>query len=354
MSYLHHISLVRYRNFSQARYAFHHAVTGITGINGSGKTNLLDAVYYLCFTKSYFQAKENANVQFGRDGFRLGGKLNGEEIVCKWKDGKKTIEHDGLPYERVTEHIGKFQAVMIAPDDVELINGGSDQRRKFADGLLAQSSPAYLEHLLLYQKYLGQRNAYLKQHNLATISHALLDVYDEQMALHGAALIAARQELCQWLPTAVQLFYGQISPGAAEKIAVHYWPCALPDLLAKQIADSRRRDIECGRSLVGPHAEDLGFVINDMPLKQHASQGQKKSFLIALKLAQVQWLQQLGKRPILLLDDIFEKLDRGRLSRLFARLRQMDLPQIMMTHTDAQDLRQVVGAYFEQLGLIEL
>jgi DNA replication and repair protein RecF len=163
LSFLNKISLTQFRNFASGSFSFDAPVIGITGLNGTGKTNLLDAIYYLCYTKSYFQSRDINNVQHGTQGFRVEGSFEEEQIICKWKEGKKTIEHNDVLYEKVTDHIGKYSAVMIAPDDIELINEGGELRRKFIDGLLSQSDPEYLDHLLMYQKFLSQRNAYLKQ-----------------------------------------------------------------------------------------------------------------------------------------------------------------------------------------------
>lgn len=353
LSFLHKIALTQFRNFAADTFSFGSAVVGITGLNGVGKTNLLDAIYYLCYTKSYFQSRELNNVQHGTAGFRIEGRFGAEEIVCKWKEGKKSIAHEGVPYEKVTEHIGKYTAVMIAPDDIELINEGSELRRKFIDGLLSQSDPFYLEQLLAYQKYLLQRNALLRQSSPQHHMHSLLDVYDEQLARHGAYLVQEREKLSASLPALVQEYYAGLS-GGAERVGLQYRRCSEPAGLFALLQRSRQRDIEYRRTLTGPHTEDWLFTIGDSPLKAYASQGQKKSFLVALKLAHINWLQGLGKKPFLLLDDIFEKLDRKRLLHLFALLQQCSLSQIFMTHTAAEDLMATVQPYYNEVQLITL
>lgn len=354
MSFLEKIAITQFRNFTLDSFGFDAQVIGITGLNGSGKTNLLDAVYYLCYTKSYFQSREINNVQHGTEGFRIEGLFTGEEIVCKWKEGKKTIEHDRFLYEKVTEHIGKYTSVMIAPDDIELINDGSELRRKFIDGLLSQSDPFYLEHLLLYQRFLVQRNAYLKQMPSGKVAGGdLMDIYDEQLALHGAYLINERERLSLQIPGLVQEYYAGLS-GDAETVGVQYRRCSEPQQLLALLQRSRQRDMEYKRTLNGPHTEDWLFLIGDKPLKAHASQGQKKSFLISLKLAHIRWLQNLDKKPFLLLDDIFEKLDRRRLSHLFGMLQQFSLSQVFMTHTSSEDLMLTVSKYYDKVQLIKL
>lgn len=350
MSFLQKISVTQFRNFAIESFDFRAPVIGITGLNGAGKTNLLDAIYYLCYTKSYFQSREINNVRHGTSGFRVEGHFDTEEIVCKWKEGKKTIEHNGVLYEKVTEHIGKYTAVMIAPDDIELINEGSELRRKFIDGLLSQSDPLYLEQLLAYQKYLLQRNAHLRQ---ALVKHDLLDVYDEQLAMHGAYLIREREKLSATLPGKVQDYYAELS-GGTEKVGLQYKRCAAPEQLFTLLQRSRQRDMEYKRTLTGPHTEDWLFTIEGSPLKSHASQGQKKSFLIGLKLANISWMQSLGKKPFLLLDDIFEKLDNKRLLRLFEMLQQCSLSQVFLTHTSAEDLLRTTDKYYREVQLIRL
>ncbi len=367
MAFLQSIALTQFRNFSSGIFSFDAPVVAITGLNGVGKTNLLDAIYYLCYTKSYFQSREMYNVQTGTNGFRIEGILKVsasflpeegpddtvEKICCTWKEGKKLVQCNQSSYEKITEHIGKYTAVMIAPDDIALINDGSELRRKYIDGLLAQGDPHYLEHLLHYQKFLAQRNAYLKQAMPGQASPDLLDIYDEQLALHGGYLVAQRQALSAVMPVWVEQYYNQLS-GGAEGVDIQYKMCARPDLLADLFRQYRRRDMEYRRTLAGPHTEDWLFQINGSSVKAHGSQGQKKSFLIALKLAHIQWLQKLGKKPFLLLDDIFEKLDKQRLSFLFDMLQAFSLSQIFMTHTAADELLETVNRHYKEVQILPL
>lgn len=353
LSQLKKIFLTQFRNFDFQSFGFNAKVTGITGLNGAGKTNLLDAIYYLCYTKSYFQSREINNVKYGTTGFRIEGDFENETIACKWKEGKKSIEHNGVVYEKVTEHIGKYCAVMIAPDDIELINDSSEVRRKFMDGLLSQSDLNYLEYLLLYQKILIQRNAYLKQTATHYISHDLLDVYDEQLTQYGSYLIQERKRLSLQLPDWVQAYYAILSSDA-ERVGLIYKNNAEPENLKDVLHKSRSRDLEYKRTLVGPHTDDWNFLIGNNPMKAHASQGQKKSFLISLKLAYIKWLELLGKKPFLLLDDIFEKLDRKRLLKLFEMLEQFSLSQIFLTHTSEADLLETVQQFYKEVLIIRL
>lgn len=333
-------------------------MVAISGNNGVGKTNLLDAVYYLCFTKSYFQSREINNVQEGKDGFRIEGifatEAEMERTAIVWKEGKKKLSNNDVLVEKMTDYIGKHTALMIAPDDIELVNGGSAIRRKFIDGLLSQANREYLEHLLSYQKVLEQKNALLKQPGYIQVQEPLLEVYDLQLAQYGGYLMQQRQQISSRIPEMVRHFYTKIA-GIHEAIDVVYQACVpSAEQLIELFRYNRRRDIEAKRCTAGLHTEDWQLLLNGLPYKTHASQGQKKSVLIALKLSQLETLSALGKAPIILLDDIFEKLDMHRLQRLFGVLSQLEVRQIFMTHTHAEDMRQALAPHFEDIISIAL
>jgi len=354
---LRSITLTQFRNYTFRHFDLDAPVVAISGNNGVGKTNLLDAVYYLCFTKSYFQSKEINNVQEGKEGFRVEGLFGDRKIQEKstliWKEGKKRLLEDEVPVEKLTSYIGKHTALMIAPDDIELVNGASAVRRKFFDGLLSQADPLYLENLIHYQKVLEHKNAFLKQ-SPYPINQELLDVYDRQLADTGAYLLQKRIEISDSIPNLVRQFYESIAH-QKEAIHVQYNPCVQdPAQLFSMLRYQRNRDIEARRSTLGLHTEDWLLLLNDLPYKTHASQGQKKSLLISMKLAQLEWLRQLGKTPIILLDDIFEKLDKERLQRLFALLSTAEIPQIFMTHTSAEDTAQALKGHFKEVTHIHL
>lgn len=357
MQILSSISLTQFRNYSFRQFDLDAAVVAISGNNGVGKTNLLDAIYYLCFTKSYFQSREINNVQEGKEGFRIEGLFTGldafEKSTIIWKEGKKRLLSDDVLVEKMTSYIGKHTALMIAPDDIELVNGASAVRRKFFDGLLSQADSVYLENLIHYQKVLEQKNAFLKQ-SPYPINQELLDIYDQQLANAGCYLLQKRMEIAVKIPDLVCQFYERIAQ-QKEAIDVRYMPCVsdaakLLDMFRYQ----RQRDIEAKRSTLGLHTEDWQLLLNELPYKTHASQGQKKSLLISMKLAQLEWLRQLGKTPIILLDDIFEKLDQNRIQRLFALLSQLEVPQIFMTHTNAEDMKMALEPRFEKVKSINL
>lgn len=333
------------------------AVVAISGNNGIGKTNLLDAVYYLCFTKSYFQSKELNNVQRGKDGFRIEGNFGKDnensKTVIVWREGKKKVESNDILVEKITDYIGTHTALMIAPDDIELVNGSGTQRRKFFDGLLAQADGKYLEQLLQYQKVLQQRNAYLKQ-GAYPLDFSLIDVYDQQLAISGAYLIEKRLECSAIFPAMVDRFYNEIAQHQ-EDIGIYYEACIdVPAQLLELFRYNRAKDIESKRTTAGPHLEDWRLELDGLPYRSHASQGQKKSLLVSMKLAQLEWLRNLGKTPIILLDDIFEKLDQHRIWRLFSILKDLEVPQIFMTHTGDEDMLKALEPHFKEVKSIQL
>jgi DNA replication and repair protein RecF len=358
LSTIKHISLVQYRNYSAASFSFEKAVTCITGANGTGKTNLLDAVYYLCYTKSYFTSSQQNIAQMGMDGFRVesifNNGLNDETIACKWQQGKKTITADGLEYEKPTDHIGKYAAVMIAPDDMELVNDGSELRRKWVDSILGQVDRQYLECLMRYQRVLLQRNAWLKHQamNPSTTSDEL-DFYNNQLASDGSYIYNQRKAFIEAFIPVLQSFYEELCNGK-EAININYESDLLHAPLQQLLKDGLQHDLRLQRTLKGIHKDDFTFILNNTAIKGYGSQGQKKSFLFALKLAQYAYLsKQLGYKPILLLDDIFEKLDQQRMEALLTIIRTDNFGQVILTDTHAERVKAAFGGGVE-VGMISL
>lgn len=323
-------------------------ITCITGVNGAGKTNLLDAVYYLCYSKSYFTSLQQNNVQSGTDGFRVEGRFakkgTEEQIVCKWRQGKKELLANGVLYEKVTEHIGKYAAVMIAPDDLELINEGSELRRKWIDSILGQVNRRYLESLLQYQRILAQRNAWLKQQAVyATADRYSLDFYDQQLTIHGTYIHECRKALLEPLTPLLNDYYHQLC-GGKEQVGVYYDSDLEQHPLDALLRQHLQADLRLQRTNKGIHKDDWNFTLNRAPLKQFASQGQKKSFLFALKLAQYTYLKNvLHYQPILLLDDVFEKLDQERMEALLKIIRGEGFGQVLLTDTHAGRVQAAFG-----------
>ncbi|MBS1587855.1 MAG: DNA replication/repair protein RecF [Bacteroidetes bacterium] len=358
MNTLRKITLFQFRNYSTAGFEFNAPVTCITGLNGSGKTNLLDAVYYLCYTKSYFSAYQQNSVQHGVDGFRVEGLFTKDDrtetISCKWKQGKKDITADGVEYERPTDHIGKYAAVMIAPDDMELVNEGSEGRRRWVDSILGQVDREYLERLMQYQRVLLQRNAWLKMQALKPSPDSVeLEYYNEKLASDGTYIYDKRRIFINQFVPILQSFYQRLS-GGREQVTAIYESDLAKGSLEKLLKQGLEHDLRLQRTLRGVHKDDWDFVLNGLPLKQYGSQGQKKSFLFALKLAQYAYLSmEQGHLPILLLDDIFEKLDQQRMEALLNIIKGPEFGQVILTDTHAERVREAFGSSAD-IGFIHL
>jgi DNA replication and repair protein RecF len=342
------IRLTQFRSYGSAAFAFPERISCITGPNGSGKTALLDAVYYLCYTKSYFSAQQLQTVQFGTDGFRVEGRFerrdDTELITCIWRGGKKELSADGASYDKVSDHIGRYTAVMIAPDDMVLINGGSEGRRRWLDSILGQTDREYLERLLIYQRVLQQRNAWLKlQASRPSPDRTELEFYNAQLSETGTYIHARRRAFVNDFVPRLQALYEQLS-GARELVSLGY-ETALDDAhLAALLEQSFVQDLRLQRTNRGIHRDELSFGIRDLNLRLYGSQGQKKSFLFAMKLAQYQYItRELGHTPMLLLDDIFEKLDQRRMEALLSIIQAPDFGQVLLTDTHAERVREAFG-----------
>lgn len=359
MNTIRKISVIQFRNYTSSSFDFVAPITCITGRNGSGKTNLLDAVYYLCYTKSYFSSYQQNSVQHGCEGFRLEGIFNHDDrrvetISCKWRSGKKEIAANGVEYTKPTDHIGRYASVMIAPDDMELINDGGEVRRKWIDGTLGQVDKQYLNSLMVYQRILQQRNAWLKLYANGDFSNsAELDYYNEQLASHGSYIFRQRQEFIRNFVPIVQRFYKDLS-GGREHVDIGYRSDLHRLSLELLLKENLQHDLRLQRTLRGIHKDDLIFSFDGAELKLFGSQGQKKSYLFALKLAQYAYLRErTGRLPILLLDDIFEKLDQQRMEALLRIIRTPGFGQVLLTDTHALRVKEAFGAD-APIGFIEL
>ena len=344
------ITLVQFKNYGAATFNFEAPITCITGTNGSGKTNLLDAVYYLCYTKSYFTAYQQNNMQHGTDGFRVEGVFlneNGKDelISCKWKAGKKELFADGVECEKISDHIGKYAAVMIAPDDIELINDGSELRRKWIDSVLSQVDKQYLEYVLQYQKLLQQRNAWLKMNALRPSSDdTQLEYYSNRLTGYGDYIFERRKAFIENFTPLLGEFYRQLS-NEKESVSITYESDLHSHSLGHWLETGLQHDLRFQRTLRGIHKDDLDFNFNGKVLKSFGSQGQKKTYLFALKLAQYAYLSgEQGHKPVLLLDDIFEKLDQDRMKALLKVIRSEDFAQVILTDTHEDRVKEAFGA----------
>ena len=367
MPLLSKISVTQFKNYDLATFNFTERVVGICGLNGRGKTNLLDAIYYLCFTKSYFTKTDAMNVQFDKDGFRLEGRapsnsplINGggqdSRITCIFRGiGKKEFYLNDIAYTKFSEHIGQFPAVMIAPDDVELITGGSEDRRRFIDTVLSQVDKAYLQQLIVYNKVLQQRNSLLKRFaEQNKTDWPLLEVIDEQLLLPGNYIYQKRKDFTAALIPLVQQYYQQIANNE-EQVTLQYESQLNSTNFNALLNQCREKDFILQRSNGGIHKDDLSIQLNGQVFKNVASQGQRKSLLFALKLAEFELLKQhKGSAPILLLDDVFEKLDDRRMQHLLHRVCIENDGQVFITDTHKDRLEEALGNLQLSFQVIEL
>lgn len=320
------------------------------GKNGTGKTNLLDAIYMLCYTKSYFSNTYLAQIMNHKEGFRIEGlflKNTQEDLVCCMvKNGKKEIYCNQQLYEKQTEHIGKYTAVMIAPDDLEIINGASELKRKFIDAILCQCDKKYFTSLLNYQKILLQRNAWLKNYAFdSKIDYTSVDFYNEQLKIAAQYIFEKRTDFLQQFSPLFHKYYNILSTNK-ESLQLSFKSDLNTDTAHFCYVENMDKDIRAQRSLKGIHRDDLDIVLNEHNIKQQGSQGQKKSCLFALKLAQYEYiLTHLNHKPLLLLDDIFEKLDQERMDALMALLQHELFGQVLITDTHYNRMEQYTQLY---------
>jgi DNA replication and repair protein RecF len=358
--FLKNISVFQFKNYPESFFQFDERVIGICGNNGIGKTNLLDAIYYLCFTKSYFTNSDQQNIGKGHSGFRIHADLvlnsQDQQITCILREtGKKEFLLNGEEYEKFSLHIGKFPCVIIAPDDTRTITDGSEERRRYMDALLSQLDPSYLQALLLYNRILHQRNRFLKSYAQRKFSDAsLLDVYDEQLIKPGTEIFEKRQQLLQRILPIVQAFNLLIA-GKDEGICLKYNSALLDCSFEILLNQSRDKDFFLQRSNIGIHKDDIEIKMDDQTFKNIASQGQRKSILFAMKLAEYETLRQVkGFAPLLLLDDVFEKLDQDRMNNLLGWVGLQDQAQIFITDTHTRRIQQHLDQVAVDHQLVEL
>jgi DNA replication and repair protein RecF len=346
--YLQKISLVNFKNIESQTFDFQEKINCFVGNNGVGKTNVLDAIYYLSFAKSYFNSVALQNIRHGEGFFMVEGDylLNdrNEKIVCSLKRGqKKVLKRNGKSYEKFSEHIGQLPLVIISPADRDLVTEGSETRRKFMDGVISQQNKSYLKDLISYNKVLSQRNALLKYFAANRTFDALnLNVYDEQLAEYGARIYSVRKLFLQEFIPIFNEKYKLIS-GDQEMVDLKYKSQLQDFSMMTLLKKSLEKDKIIQYTTSGIHKDDLSFEIGAYSIKKFGSQGQQKSYLIALKLAQFQFIkEQSNVTPILLLDDIFDKLDESRVSQIIDLVSKDEFGQIFITDTHAERTENIL------------
>ncbi len=354
------ISLTQFRNYSFKSYNFKQNITGIFGKNGSGKTNLLDAIYYLCFTKSSFTRPDNQSVKEGDTGFRIEGNFKKDneasKVVCVLREtNRKEFSINDEPYQRFSEHIGKFPSIMIAPDDVSMITEDSKERRKFIDTLLSQLQHDYLDQLIAYNKILQHRNSFLRfaaERN--NYDEQLVEVLNKQLLETGNFIYERRSIfLKSFLPQVLQQYI--LIAEQDDKLVLQYESQLINQPFKELLMQNLQRDLYLQRTGYGIHKDDLLIKLYESNFKSIASQGQRKSLLFAFKLAAFETLKSnKGFAPILLLDDVFEKLDENRMQNLLYYVCVKTDAQVFITDTHKERLQQAFKKIGKDYDLIEL
>ncbi len=354
------LSLLNYKNFDSKTFSFNEKINCIVGNNGIGKTNVLDAIYHLSFGKSYFNPVATQNIKHEADFFVVNGDYlkhdKPEKIIVSLKRGqKKIIKRNGKEYEKFSEHIGFLPLVIISPADRDLIIEGSDTRRKFIDSVISQSDKTYLTDLINYNKILAQRNALLKYFALNhTFNADTLEIYNNQLTDYGSKIFNKREAFLKEFIPIFQLRYKAISNGN-EVVNLVYQSDLFENRLDLLLKNCINKDKALQFTSMGIHKDDLHFNIEEHPIKKFGSQGQQKSFLIALKLAQFDFIKsQSGDNPILLLDDIFDKLDEQRVSQIIKLVDNENFGQIFISDTHADRTEKAIKQVHQSYEIFKL
>lgn len=345
---LRSLKLDFFKNYTSTKLQFQENLVAFCGPNGAGKTNLLDAIHYLCLGKSYYNLQDKQNIQYKAPFFTIqGGFADGEDeltVRCiQEQQKKKVLKKNDVAYQRISEHVGLLPVVMICPNDHGLIYEGSETRRRFLDNCICQTDSNYLQTLMQYNRILNQRNEYLKKlEGKWPTQPDMLNTYDEQLIHLGEQITTERKAfLAKFQPIFLEKFH-LISP-AKEAVELTYEYQAAAIAPGDYFHQNRAKEIALGRTTFGPHKDDLKFLIQEYPIKKHGSQGQQKTFLTALKLAQLEIYQSLlHKKVILMLDDLFDRLDQQRVERLFQLIEKNPPEQLFVTHTSTEQVEAVL------------
>jgi len=347
--YIQDLSLVNFKNFEHAEFKFSDGLNCFIGNNGAGKTNLMDAIYYLSFCKSFLNSIDGQNIRFDQEFFMIQGKysrLDSEEtIYCGLKrNQKKIFKRNQKEYKKLSEHIGLIPLIIVTPSDTNLISGGSEDRRRFVDSVISQYDSVYLENLIRYNRALQQRNNLLKQFaGRNTFQMESLEIWDDQLVKYGKQIYASRTSFVEKLQPVFQKYYELISGGKESvglKLQSELAEVDFEQLLQQSIGKDRMLQY----TSCGTHKDDFEFELADYPIKKFGSQGQKKTYLVALKLAQFDFMKEIsGLTPILLLDDIFDKLDKNRVEQIVKLVADDHFGQIFITDTNREHLDQMIS-----------
>jgi len=349
--YLKKISLTGFKNYQQSEFTFSDKINCFVGNNGVGKTNLLDAIYYLSFCKSFFSSLDGQNIRHGDEFFALSGNFQrsndqNDLIQCiQKKNQRKRFLINKKEYDRLADHIGNFPLVMVSPYDRDLINDGSELRRKYLDGVISQFDKVYLDDMIQYNKALAQRNALLKsfsdQHFFDPVS---LEIWDEQLIRLGEQVLLKRRAFLQQFIPVFQHYFSLIG-GGMETVDIRYITQLEGSSYREKFKVALVADRQAQYSTVGIHKDDLEFLLDGFPVKKFGSQGQQKTFVIAIKLAQFKYTQEIkGFKPILLFDDVFDKLDDLRVAQLIKLVSEHSFGQVFITDTSEQRIAMIFNS----------
>ena len=341
------LTLLNYKNIAEATLSFSPKINCFVGSNGEGKTNVLDAIHFLSFTRSATNTVDTLNIRHGEEMMMLSGTYDLEGVEETFTCGqrlhqKKVFRRGQKAYKRMSEHIGLLPLILVSPNDNELILGGSEERRRFMDMVISQYNATYMASLLRYNKALMQRNALLKEEN-AEEQGDMMDIYEQMMAQEGEYIYKERARFINELIPVFQHYYDRIS-AQHEQVGLTYTTHCQRGPLIDVIRRDRQKDLAVGYSLHGIHRDDLVMTLGDYAIKKEGSQGQNKTYLISLKLAQFDFLCQTGSRtkPILLLDDIFDKLDAQRVEQIISLVAEDNFGQIFITDTNREHLDRIL------------
>lgn len=352
--YLQKLKLAYFKNYPEADFNFSGKLNCFIGDNGTGKTNVLDAIYYLSFCKSYFNSVDSQNIKHEEDFFSIHGKylVNGnlsDDVSCIQKrNHKKKFVHNDKEYDRLSDHIGKYPLVMISPYDRDLINEGSETRRKYIDSVISQFDKLYLDNLIQYNKALLQRNNLLKSFSEKHYyDGSALEIWDQQLVKYGEQIHSTRKEFIQdFIPLFSEYF--KFISGAKESVSIEYESQLNERPFEELLATSVDKDRAIRYTSTGTHKDDLILRIENFPVKKFGSQGQQKSYVIAIKLAQFEYTRKIkGFKPILLLDDIFDKLDDKRVEQIIHLVSDNSFGQAFITDTQKERIEKI----FKQVNI---
>jgi DNA replication and repair protein RecF len=347
--FLKQLSLINFKNHTEFEAKFSEKINCFVGNNGMGKTNLLDAIHYLSFCKSFFNAIDSQNIKHNEGFFVIQGNFEkiGEasEVYCGIKrNQKKIFKKNKKEYNRLSEHIGQYPLVMISPSDSDLINDSSEIRRKFLDGIISQYDKIYLDKLISYNQVLKQRNALLKHFfESRNFDSETLEIWDEQLMMYGKGILEIRTEFLKQFIPLFDSYYKFISD-SKEEVSLHYENSLGEKDYKTAMLTSLSRDRAVNYTTIGPHKDDLEFKLDGFSVKKYASQGQQKSFLLALKLAQFEFIKnQKNTKPLLLLDDVYDKLDAARFTKLLEMVSSDKFGQVFITDTHADRMNELLN-----------